>query len=36
MMDDLQQAYTSYQQALYYLSDPKVSSCALLPLVGRY
>lgn len=23
MMDDLQQAYTSYQQALYHLRDPK-------------
>lgn len=26
MMDNLQDAYTSYQQALYYLHDPKVSS----------
>jgi hypothetical protein len=25
MMDDLQQAYSAYQQALYHLSDPKVS-----------
>jgi len=24
MMDNLQEAYTSYQQALYYLRDPKV------------
>lgn len=24
MMDNLQDAYTSYQQALYYLRDPKV------------
>lgn len=24
MMDDLQQAYTAYQQALYHLQDPKV------------
>lgn len=24
MMDNLQDAYTAYQQALYYLSDPKV------------
>lgn len=24
MMDDLQQAYSAYQQALYHLSDPKV------------
>lgn len=29
MMDNLQDAYTAYQQALYYLSDPKV--CALSP-----
>lgn len=26
MMDDLQQAYSAYQQALYHLSDPKVCS----------
>lgn len=25
MMDDLQQAYSAYQQALYHLSDPKVT-----------
>jgi hypothetical protein len=25
MMDNLQEAYTAYQQALYYLRDPKVS-----------
>lgn len=24
MMDNLQEAYTSYQQALYHLRDPKV------------
>lgn len=24
MMDNLQDAYTSYQQALYHLRDPKV------------
>lgn len=24
-MDDLQQAYSAYQQALYHLSDPKVN-----------
>lgn len=24
MMDDLQQAYSAYQQALYHLRDPKV------------
>lgn len=26
MMDNLQEAYTSYQQALYHLRDPKVRS----------
>lgn len=26
MLDNLQEAYTSYQQALYHLHDPKVSS----------
>jgi glucose repression mediator protein len=26
MMDNLQDAYTSYQQALYHLRDPKVSN----------
>ena len=25
MMDNLQEAYSAYQQALYYLQDPKVS-----------
>jgi general transcriptional corepressor CYC8 len=25
MMDNLQEAYTAYQQALYYLADPKVT-----------
>lgn len=25
MMDDLQQAYSAYQQALYHLRDPKVA-----------
>jgi glucose repression mediator protein len=25
MMDDLQKAYSAYQQALYHLRDPKVS-----------
>jgi hypothetical protein len=25
MMDDLQQAYSAYQQALYHLRDPKAS-----------
>lgn len=24
MMEDLQQAYSAYQQALYHLRDPKV------------
>lgn len=28
MMDNLQEAYTAYQQALYYLRDPKVSPAA--------
>ena len=32
MMDDLQQAYSAYQQALYHLSDPKVGFCACLPV----
>jgi tetratricopeptide (TPR) repeat protein len=34
MMDNLQEAYTSYQQALYHLRDPKVSGdgrCDWLP-----
>lgn len=26
MMDNLQEAYAAYQQALYYLPDPKVSA----------
>lgn len=26
MMDNLQEAYTAYQQALYYLPKPNVSS----------
>lgn len=30
MMDNLQEAYAAYQQALYYLPDPKV--CCPLPL----
>jgi hypothetical protein len=29
MMDDLQQAYSAYQQALYHLRDPKVSFVAM-------
>src|SRR5436305_15281278 len=29
MMDNLQEAYTAYQQALYYLRDPKVSPIAV-------
>lgn len=29
MMDDLQQAYSAYQQALYHLTDPKV--CLAVP-----
>ena len=28
MMDNLQEAYTAYQQALYYLPDPKVATQA--------
>lgn len=32
MMDDLQQAYSAYQQALYHLQDPKV--CTWPPHVG--
>ena len=27
MMEDLQQAYAAYQQALYHLRDPKVGRC---------
>jgi hypothetical protein len=30
MMDNLQEAYTAYQQALYYLRDPKVSPLVVL------
>jgi general transcriptional corepressor CYC8 len=33
MMDNLQEAYTAYQQALYYLRDPKVSPVAVSNLV---
>ena len=29
MMDNLQEAYTAYQQALYYLPDPKVGDLIL-------
>lgn len=29
MMDDLQQAYSAYQQALYHLPDPKVCLTSL-------
>lgn len=29
MMDNLQEAYTAYQQALYYLRDPKVPPGAI-------
>ncbi len=28
MMENLQEAYTAYQQALYHLRDPKVSQNA--------
>jgi glucose repression mediator protein len=31
MMDDLQQAYSAYQQALYHLSDPKVGTAPMHP-----
>jgi glucose repression mediator protein len=31
MMDDLQQAYSAYQQALYHLSDPKVCFLHIIP-----
>jgi general transcriptional corepressor CYC8 len=31
MMDNLQEAYTAYQQALYYLPKPNVSSPPLMP-----
>ncbi|CAG8980812.1 hypothetical protein HYALB_00003738 [Hymenoscyphus albidus] len=34
MMDDLQQAYTAYQQALYHLRDPKVRSSSNLGGTG--
>lgn len=39
MMEDLQQAYAAYQQALYHLRDPKVSppqcsNCSRLSAVG--
>lgn len=29
MMDNLQEAYSAYQQALYHLTDPKVSRANL-------
>jgi glucose repression mediator protein len=32
MMDDLQQAYSAYQQALYHLRDPKVRNTDALPV----
>jgi general transcriptional corepressor CYC8 len=31
MLDNLQEAYTAYQQALYYLPDPKVCSVIHFP-----
>ena len=34
MMDNLQEAYTSYQQALYHLRDPKVSVSSLFDSHG--
>ena len=30
MMDNLQEAYSAYQQALYYLPDPKVSTSTMV------
>jgi general transcriptional corepressor CYC8 len=33
MMDNLQEAYSAYQQALYYLPDPKVSRCSIAIIV---
>lgn len=33
MMDNLQEAYTSYQQALYHLRDPKVSGSFFVPFI---
>jgi hypothetical protein len=35
-MDNLQEAYTSYQQALYHLRDPKVSACSLVACDAQY
>jgi hypothetical protein len=34
MMDNLQEAYTAYQQALYYLRDPKVSPSNCFRSIG--
>ncbi len=34
MMEDLQQAYAAYQQALYHLRDPKVCFHLMLISVG--
>jgi hypothetical protein len=34
MMDDLQQAYSAYQQALYHLRDPKVCFTPIL-IMGK-
>ena len=34
MMEDLQQAYAAYQQALYHLRDPQVSFPLLLTSIG--
>ena len=36
MMDNLQEAYTAYQQALYYLPDPKVRLCLGRPSVDAH
>ena len=34
MMDDLQQAYSAYQQALVNLQNPKVNNCHLTLMRG--
>jgi len=35
MIDNLQEAYTSYQQALYYLRDPKVCRAKKSPICSQ-
>jgi hypothetical protein len=34
MVDDLQQAYSAYQQALYHMRDPKVG-CSVAVAMGK-